>query len=396
MKVQVLIADKFPDLYINQLKEMDLDVIYSPKLGENDLPEKAKDVDILVVRSTNVTAETIKASQNLNLIIRAGAGVNNINIPAANQKGIYVANCPGMNSVAVAELAIGLMISLDRRIPDNVIDFRNGKWNKGEYSKAEGLMGKTLGIIGVGNIGKEVAKRALAFGMNVYGKDVSRIEGVMIKDFSEMNQLLPLCDIVTIHLPATSQTKGLFNKEMFGYMKPNSMLINTARADIIDQDAMIEAIKTKNIRVALDVIKNEPEGKTADITSPLQELKNVYLTHHIGASTEQAQNAVAAETIRIIKDYIESGVIAHWVNRAKISDAHYQLVVKHFDKPGVLAAIMHIIREKNINIEEIENIIFDGGVVACCTMKLKTPLTTEMLKQMNENTNVLSVSHVAI
>ena len=161
-----------------------------------------------------------------------------------------------MNSIAVAELAIGLMISLDRRIPDNVIDFRNGKWNKGEYSKAEGLMGKTLGIIGVGNIGKEVAKRAIAFGMNVYGKDISRIEGVMIKDFSEMNQLLPLCDIITIHLPATSQTKGLFNKEMFSYMKPNAMLINTARADIIDQDAMIEAIKTKNIRVALDVIKN--------------------------------------------------------------------------------------------------------------------------------------------
>ena len=396
MKVKVLIADKFPDLYIDQLKEMELEVIYSPKLGENDLPEAAKEVDILVVRSTNVNAETINASKNLNLIIRAGAGVNNINIPAANQKGIYVANCPGMNSVAVAELAIGLMISLDRRIPDNVIDFRNGKWNKGEYSKAEGLMGKTLGIIGVGNIGKEVAKRALAFGMNVYGKDISRIEGVMIKDFSEMNQLLPLCDIVTIHLPATSQTKGLFNKEMFNYMKPNSMLINTARADLIDQDAMIEAIKTKNIRVALDVIKNEPEGKTADISSPLQELKNVYLTHHIGASTEQAQNAVAAETIRIIKDYIESGVIAHWVNRAKISDAHYQLVVKHFDKPGVLAAIMSIIRETNINIEEIENIIFDGGVVACCTMKLKTPLTTEMLKQMNENVNVLSVSHVAI
>ncbi|MGD1006498.1 MAG: 3-phosphoglycerate dehydrogenase [Ignavibacteriaceae bacterium] len=396
MKVQVLIADKFPDLYINQLKEMELDVIYSPKLGENDLPEAAKEVDILVVRSTNVTAATINASKNLNLIIRAGAGVNNINIPAANQKGIYVANCPGMNSIAVAELAIGLMISLDRRIPDNVIDFRNGKWNKGEYSKAEGLMGKTLGIIGVGNIGKEVAKRALAFGMNVYGKDISRIEGVMIKDFSEMDQLLPLCDIITIHLPATSQTKGLFNKEMFSFMKPNSMLINTARADIIDQDAMIEAIKTKNIRVALDVIKNEPENKAADISSPLQGLKNVYLTHHIGASTEQAQNAVAAETIRIIKDYIQSGVIAHWVNRAKISDAHYQLVVKHFDKPGVLASIMSIIREKNVNIEEIENIIFEGGVVACCTIKLKTPLTTEMLKQMNENSNVLSVSHVAI
>ena len=175
MKVKVLIADKFPELYINQLKDMDLEVDYQPKLGEKDLPEAAKDADILVVRSTIVNAETINASRKLNLIIRAGAGVNNINIPAANQKGIYIANCPGMNSIAVAELAVGLMISLDRRIPDNVIDFRNGKWNKGVYSKAEGLFGKTLGIIGVGNIGKEVAKRAIALGMNVYGKDISRI-----------------------------------------------------------------------------------------------------------------------------------------------------------------------------------------------------------------------------
>jgi D-3-phosphoglycerate dehydrogenase len=396
MKVKVLIADKFPDPYIQQLRDHDLEVIYEPKLGEADLPEAARDTDILVVRSTKVNAAAINNSKSLNLIIRAGSGVNNIDIPAANQKGIYVANCPGMNAVAVAELAMGLMISLDRRIPDNVSDFRNGKWNKGEYSKAEGLLGKNLVIIGVGNIGKEVAKRAQAFGMNVYGKDISRIEGVMIKDFSEMNELLPMCDIVTIHLPATSETKGLFNKEMFGYMKPNTLLINTSRADIIDEDAMLEAIKEKNIRVAADVFKGEPEGKTGEVKSRLQDNPNIYITHHIGASTEQAQNAVAEETLRIIFDFISSGIIAHWVNRAKITDAHHQLVVKHYDKPGVLASILSVIREGNINIEEIENIIFDGGIVACCTMKLKNAATTEMLKKMNENPNVLSVSHVAI
>ena len=396
MKVKVLIADKFPEIYIKQLQEMDLDVIYSPKLGEADLPEAAKEIDILVVRSTVVTAQTINASKNLNLIIRAGSGVNNINISAANQKGIYVANCPGMNAVAVAELTIGLMISLDRRIPDNVIDFRNGKWNKGEYSKAQGLMGKTLGIIGVGNIGKEVAARARAFGMNVYGKDISRINDKQIKDFSEMNQLLPLCDIVTLHLPASPQTKGLFNKEMFSYMKPNSLLINTARADLIDEEAMIEAINNKNIKVALDVIKNEPEQKEAQISSPLQTMPNVYVTHHIGASTEQAQNAVAEETVRIIKEYLNSGIIAHWVNRAKIVDSHYQLVIKHYDKPGVLASIMEIIKGHDINIEEIENIIFDGGVVACCTMKLKSPISTDMIKLMQDNPNVMSVSHIAL
>ncbi len=396
MKVKVLIADKFPEKYVEELKSIDLDVEYSPTLGENDLPEATKDTDILIVRSTIVNAETIKSSKNLNLIIRAGAGVNNIDISTANKLGIYVANCPGKNSVAVAELAIGLMISLDRSIPDNVLDFRAGKWNKAKYSKSEGLKGKTLGILGVGSIGKEVATRAISFGMNVYSKDISRIEGVQVKDFSELDKLLPLCDIISIHLPATPQTKGLFNKKMFSFIKPNSLLINTSRQDIIDEGAMLAAIEEKNIRVALDVFKDEPEGKTGEVTSALIDNPSVYVTHHIGASTAQAQNAVAEETVNIVNHYLHSGIIDHWVNRAKTSDAKYQLVVKHYDKPGVLASILDIIREGNINIEEIENVIFEGGVAACCTMRLTKPVSSEMLKQMNENTNVLSVSHVAL
>lgn len=396
MKLKVLIADKLPDKYINELKKMELDVEFSPKLGENDLPEAAKDKDILVVRSTKVNAKTIDTAQHLNLIIRAGAGVNNIDIPAANKKGIYVANCPGKNAVAVAELTIGLMISLDRRIPDNVIDFRNGKWNKADYSKARGLKGRTLGVIGVGNIGKEVAKRAQAFGMNVYGKDITRIEGVQIKDFSEMDQLLPLCDVISIHLPSTPETKGLFNKKMFSYLKPNTLIINTSRPDIIDEDALLEAIGEKNLRVAMDVFKDEPEYKQGEVKSHLQSNPNIYVTHHIGASTEQAQNAVAEETVNIIKHFLHSGIIDHWVNRARISDAKYQLVVKHFDKPGVLASILDVIRKGDINIEEIENIIFDGGVAAICTMKLMKAATTEMLRKIDENPDVLSVSHVSL
>jgi len=396
MKIKVLIADKFPDKYINELKSLDLEVIYEPKFGEKDLPEAAKDVDILVVRSTIVNEETINKSEKLNLVIRAGSGVNNINISAANKKGVYVANCPGMNAVAVAELAIGLMISLDRFIPDNVSDFNKGIWNKDKYSKGKGLKGKTLGLIGVGNIGKEVAKRALAFEMNVYGKDITRIEGVQIKDFSEMDQLLPLCDVVSIHLPATPQTKGLFNKQLLSYMKDGAYLINTSRHDIVIEDDLLEAIKEKNIRYACDVFKGEPEGKSGEVSSKLQNNPNIYVTHHIGASTQQAQDAVAEETIRIIKHFVHSGVIDHWVNRAKITDAHYQLVVKHYDKPGVLAAVLDVIRQGNINVEEIENIIFEGGIAACCTMKLKSAVTADMLKAMRDNPNVISVSHVEI
>jgi len=395
-KMKVLIADKLPDQYIKKLQDHDLEVIYDPKLGENDLPKAAKDVDIIVVRSTVVNAETIEKAEKLNLIIRAGAGYNNINVTAANKKGVYVANCPGKNAIAVAELAMGLMIALDRQIPDNVSDFKSGKWNKAAYSKGKGLFGKTIAIVGLGNIGKEVAIRARAFGMNVYGKDISRIEGVEYKDFSEFDQVLPLADVVSLHLPLTQSTKGLFNEKMFSYMKDGAFFINTSRPGVVDEDALIKAVKEKGIRAGLDVFADEPEGKTGEVKSKLQDVEGIYVTHHIGASTEQAQNAVAEEAVNIILDFINSGVISHWVNRARITDAHYQLVVKHYDKPGVLASIMDVLRQGDINIEEVENIIFEGGIVACCTMKLKIAATNEMLSAIRNNPNVLTVSHTAL
>ncbi|MCB0744650.1 MAG: phosphoglycerate dehydrogenase [Ignavibacteriae bacterium] len=393
--MKVLIADSLPEVYVEKLRKNNLEVILNPKLGENDLPEAAKDVEIIVVRSTKVNEKTILGAKKLNLIVRAGAGYNNIDVAAANRRGVYVANCPGKNAQAVAELAIGLMISIDRQIPNNVSDFKNGIWNKAKYSKAKGLYGKTLAIVGMGNIGKEVAIRANAMGMSVYGKDISRIEGVAYKDFSEFDQVLPLADVISLHLPVTPQTKGMFDDKMFGYMKEGAILINTSRSEVINEEALIKAVKEKNIRVGLDVFSGEPEGKDGSVDSKLQELENVYITHHIGASTEQAQNAVADETVKIIMQYIDSGTIAHWVNKARVSSSYYQLSVKHFDKPGVLASIMDVLRQGDINIEEVENIIFDGGLVALCTMKLVDPATSNMLEAIRRNPNVLTVSHTA-
>jgi len=313
--MKILIADKFPEIYIQQLKDAGLEIIYNPKLGERDLLEAAKDVNCLIVRSTIVNAETIEKSEKLNLIIRAGAGVNNIDIQAASRKGIAVSNCPGKNAIAVAELTIGLMISLDRRIPHNVFDFKQGKWNKGEYSNAQGIFGKTLAIIGYGNIGKEVAKRAKAFGMNIYAKDIIKIEDEGVQQFSEFEEVLPIADVISVHLPATSETKNLFNEKLFSLMKNGAIFINTSRADVVDEEALIKAVKEKNLRVGLDVFKGEPEEKTGAVSSKLQELDNVYVTHHIGASTEQAQNAVAEETVRIILSYIKDGKVINCVNK---------------------------------------------------------------------------------
>jgi D-3-phosphoglycerate dehydrogenase len=183
---------------------------------------------------------------------------------------------------------------------------------------------------------------------------------------------------------------------MFSYMKNGAYFINTSRPGVVDEDALIKAVKEKGIKAGLDVFADEPEQKTGEVKSKLQDVDGIYVTHHIGASTEQAQNAVAEEAVNIIIDFINSGVIAHWVNRAKKTDAHYQLVVKHYDKPGVLASIMDVLRQGDINIEEVENIIFDGGIVATCTMKLKQSATNDMLSSIRSNPNVITVSHTAI
>ncbi|MBM4170640.1 MAG: hydroxyacid dehydrogenase [Ignavibacteria bacterium] len=312
--MKVLIADKFPENHIQTLKENGIDVVYEAKAGENDLANFVKDAEFIVVRSTVVNQAAIDAGSNLKIVIRAGSGYNNIDVKAASAKGVAVANTPGKNSIAVAELAMGLIVSLDRRIPDNVKDFNCSVWNKAKYSKAEGIFGKTLGIIGVGNIGKEIAKRAQAFGMKVIGYDVIKTEGIGIEYSDNVEKLIAASDVITLHVPANPQTKGMFDEKLLGLMKKGAMLINTSRADVIDEDALIKAVKENGILAAVDVFKGEPEGKDGAVTSKLQNIDGIYVTHHIGASTEQAQDAVAEETVKIILEFKNTGKVLNKVN----------------------------------------------------------------------------------
>ena len=384
--MKVLIADNFPNQYVEKIKSLVKEVVFEPKLKENDLPNNIKGVDILVVRSTVVNAECIEKSDRLSLIIRAGAGVNNIDIKSANKKGIYVTNCPGKNSIAVAELAMALICAIDRKIPDNVIDFRNGKWNKALYSKADGLAGKTLGVVGTGKIGSELITRAKAFGLNVIAWSRSlteaKAEEMEIERVVSLEELFSNSDIVSIHLAQTADTKKIISKDLISKLKKGAYFINTARAGVVDEDALIEAAKNGNIFLGLDVFNNEPEGKEGELTTPLNDLPNVYLTHHIGASTEQAQNAVAEETCSIIADYINTGTVKNWVNRISHSPAKYQLVVRHFDKPGVLARVLRLLSEEKINAQEMENVIFDDAVTACCTIKLDSKPDEKTLEEI--------------
>ena len=372
--MKVLLADSLPQKTIDNLASLGMVVINKPKLKAEELAGAIEDADVLVVRSTEVHADCISSAKNLSLIVRAGAGVNNIDMKAANARGIYVSNCPGKNSVAVAELAMGLLLSIDRRIPDNVIDLKNAKWNKSEYSKADGVFGKTVGVIGTGQIGKEFIHRAKAFGMNVVAWSRSltkeKAESLGVTSAESIAALLPLCDVVSVHLALKPETKKIITKELIGMMKPKAIFLNTSRWEVVDEDALYEAAQAGKIRVGADVFSGEPEDKTSPFTNKIASLPNVYGTHHIGASTEQAQNAIADETVAIIKMYKERGTVKNWVNKAKVTPAKFQLVVRHYDKPGVLANVFEDLKSAAINIQEVENLIFEGTQTACCTLKL--------------------------
>ncbi len=346
--MKVLVADKFEKSGIEGLKAAGCEVIFEPDLKDATLVEALAKTgaEVLVVRSTQVTEPMMEAG-NLALIVRAGAGYNTIDVKAASKRGIYVSNCPGKNSIAVAELAFGLILALDRRIPDNVIESLRGKWNKKEYSKAKGLYGTTLGILGFGKIGQELAKRAMAFGMNlvIWSEIGVRVDRDAIPvDLPLMLQFRPgstalieeritvvqtpaevaeKCDILSIHLAANPMTKGIVSAEVLGKLKPGAFVINTARADVMDYKALAQVVKEKGVKVGLDVYPGEPAAATGDFTTPLFGMPGVYGTHHIGASTDQAQEAIAEESVRIVKTFKETGRVPNVVNLAKKSTAKY-------------------------------------------------------------------------
>jgi D-3-phosphoglycerate dehydrogenase / 2-oxoglutarate reductase len=372
--MKVLVADAFPRERIAELEALGLTVEHRPELTPKDLPAAMAGVAALVVRGKQVTAEVFDRADALSLVIRAGAGVNTIDVAAASRVGVYVANCPGQNAIAVAELAIGLMVALDRRIPDNVIKLRVGQWDKKAFSEADGLFGRRLGVAGAGPIGRETIKRAHAFGLEVYAWsrsfDAARAAALGVKRAGSLQELASLVDILSLHLPLNKETRGLVTREVLEALRPGAMLINTARAELVDQAALLELARAGRLRLGADVFAGEPEKGQAAFDSELVKLPNVYGTHHIGASTAQAQDAIAAETVRILACFARDGSVPNCVNLARKSPARARLMVRHHDKVGVLANVLGAIREAGINVEEVQNTVFDGAASACCAIQL--------------------------
>jgi D-3-phosphoglycerate dehydrogenase / 2-oxoglutarate reductase len=414
--MRVLVADKFESSGLDGLEAAGCDVVYEPDLKDDALAEAigTSAADVLVVRSTKVTAPMLDAGR-LSLVVRAGAGYNTIDVAAASTRGIYVSTCPGKNAIAVAELTFGLILALDRRIPDNVGDLRSGKWNKQEYSKAAGLFGKTLGVLGMGSIAQEVIKRAAEFGMDVAAWS-RRFDGenrvlsehearelgleqamraVEIRVWPAPAAVAERADILTVHLAMSPETRGLVDAALLRKMKPGAYFINTARGELVDHAALVAAVKEKGLRVGLDVFANEPAGATGEFNDEIVGLPGVYGTHHIGASTTQAQEAIAAETVRIVRSFKDTGKVPNVVNLAKRTPATHMLVVRHRDRPGVLAHVFAHLRQANLNVQETENIVFEGAQAAVARINLDAePVAAVCEKIKTGNPDVLDLQVV--
>lgn len=387
--MKVLIADKFERSGVEGLRAIGCDVVEKPDASPDDMPAILAELnpEALVVRSTKVRADALAQAKKLKLIVRAGSGYDNIDVDAASDRGVFVSNCPGKNSLAVAELVWGLILACDRRIPDQTAEAREGRWSKGEYAKnARGLAGRTLGIVGFGRIGREIALRGAAFGMEVVAWSRSLTaeasSALHVRACVSPQEVARQADVISVNVAATAETARLIDGAFCEALRPGAIFVNTSRGSVVDEGALLRAIREKGVRAGLDVFEGEPSGKSGEFSSELVRAATA-VTHHVGASTDQAQEAVAEETVRIVKVFRESGEAPNCVNRRAPSIAVKLLTVTHLNRPGVLAKVLGALGEAQINVEEMENIIYAGSRAACARIRVDREPTHEVLLRIS-------------
>ncbi len=393
--MKILIADKLSPKAILALEKKGANITSNPNLKAEELSEAIDNANILIVRSTKVFAETIEAGKSLELIIRAGAGVNNIDLEKASSSGVYVANCPGKNSDAVAELALGHIIACDRRIVDASLDLRSGNWKKKAYQNAAGLKGRTLGIIGLGSIGSALAKIAKGLDMRVIAWSRSltpdKADKLDLVYCESIDEVAANADVISVHLAMTPDTKHLLNTKFFNKMKNEAIFVNTSRGEIVDTAALHKAIDEKALRVGLDVFENEPGSGLAEFDQT-DLAGSITGTPHIAASTNQASEAIADEVVRIVDSLIKTGKPINAVNSRNKTEDGTILMIRHYNRVGVLASVLDALREAEINVEDMENNIFHGSAAAIASLKLDKTPSEDVISEISSNESIIQVS----
>src|SRR3954465_11598593 len=268
--MRVLAADRLSESSLDEMRTLGVEVVYEPDLDGEELVNVLDGVNVLIVRGTVVNKAAIDAGKALNLIIRAGAGVSNIDVSTASERGIYVANCPGKNASAVAELTMTLIGCLDRLVPEGVASLRSGKWEKHEFARAVGLNGRKIGILGAGHVGRAVIKLAQAYGMVTYAwgraLSASRAAELGVIRCATPEELARSVDIFSVHLELGERTRGIVDRKVLESLPERAMFVNTARPELVDYDALLELIPQRSLRVGLDVLPGEPDSREGEYT----------------------------------------------------------------------------------------------------------------------------------
>jgi D-3-phosphoglycerate dehydrogenase len=346
--MKILVADKISETGVSLLKEQGFEVVEAYGSSPEKVIQISCDVDAIIVRSaTKITRDVFAAAKNLKCVGRAGVGVDNIDVEAATERGVIVMNTPGGNTIAACELAFTHMLCTARPIVQADASMRSGKWDKKSFEGIE-LNGKTLGVIGLGRIGGNLAKRAQAFNMKVVAYDPyltderARSMGV---EKVELDALFPQADYISIHMPKTAETKNMINASALAKMKKGVRIVNCARGGLIDEKALAEALKSGQVAAAgLDVFENEP----LEAESPLRGLKNVVMTPHLGASTVEAQENVGIEIAEAIASVLKGGMIKNAINAPSVDPATLKVLAPYIRLGEVLGTILQQIADKDV------------------------------------------------
>jgi len=388
--MKILVAEKVSPAALKVFRdEPDFEVVTHEQMG--DLAAAVRDADALVVRSaTDVNQKLIEQAQKLRVIGRAGVGVDNVDAEAATRKGIVVMNTPGANAIAVAEHTIGLMISLARFIPKADQTTRQGKWEKKSLQGTE-LKAKTLGIIGLGRVGVEVASRAKAFGMKVLAYDPfvsQQLARDLEIELSDLDPLYAASDYISLHVGLTPQTQKMINAASIAKMKKGVRVVNCARGELIDDAALLEALNSGQVAgAALDVFAQEPPKD-----SPLLAAPNVIATPHIAGSTNEAQELVGVQIALQVKEYLTRGVIQNAVNVPSLSDQEYREMQPYIDLAERLGLFLGQLSQGNV---ESITVTYHGKVAEWKTALLRNSVIKGTLKQRIDSVNLVNAVSVA-
>jgi D-3-phosphoglycerate dehydrogenase len=397
--MKILVACELPADALEQLRTLATELTYTPEASAAELRETLRNASLLIVGGTRVSPEAIVNAPSLQMIVHAGSGPGDIAIDEASNAGVFVTHCPGRHAAAMAELALGLIIALDRKIVENTVALREGRWNRSELSAAWGLAGRTLGILGYGSVGQLLARRARAFDMHVVAWSPRLTPEAAVENGVELcnwpRELARMSDFVTVHAVG-SANEVLVDAQFVRNKRRGAGLVHLGHPGAIDEAAVALGVEELQLRVACDVHSSEPASDTGRIRCRLCELPGVIGTQRIGAQTEQARMAVATEVVHLVQAFVVSGEVHHCLNLAERSPATWQLVIRVRDQVGVMASILAAVRADGINAQEITSRVFTGAKAAWCNIALDERPSTEALEHIRSLPDVLHLELRAV